>query len=204
MENAMAFISAPQTVKVAIEYLLFGRTVVNVLHFDVGEAVSDSRITDSVQAVANWWDSYLSVNASHELAIARVVGTDVSIENGHQVIQTTFTNPIGQNAGDSPPASVAIVISLRTARIGRSYRGRIYLMAPTLSYVDDNALTGPGLAAFQAVADGLITSADGADVTLSVVSYQHNKQLRLIADVTPVTTATVNARVDTQRRRLGR
>lgn len=102
----------------------------------------------------------------------------------------------GGDAGDPLPASVAIVITLRTALRGRSHRGRVYQGPLTES---TNTAGNPAAASVAGYAvqwnyfinTGLLATG----VSLVVASYK-------LATAENVTSCTVDGRWDTQRRRL--
>lgn len=102
----------------------------------------------------------------------------------------------GSNAGEALPASVALVVTLRTGLRGRSNRGRVYT-GPWNE--GTNQPTGvPQAATAASVATqwtNFLTALVGSGVSLVVASY-------LNSTATDVTTCNVDTRWDTQRRRL--
>lgn len=110
---------------------------------------------------------------------------------------TIITHAIpGISGGDPLPASIALVVSLRTALRGRSYRGRVYT-GPHIE--SDNSVAGAPSAALL-TAESLqwtahLTALVATGVSLVVASYLH-------ATAQDVTSVSVDSRWDTQRRRL--
>jgi hypothetical protein len=102
----------------------------------------------------------------------------------------------GTDANTAMPASVALVVTLRTATRGRSFRGRVY----TGPYCQDANVGGVPTAA---TVTGIATqwnrfatiTLPGSGVALVVASYH-------LALATDVTACTADSRWDTQRRRL--
>jgi len=110
----------------------------------------------------------------------------------------------GISGGDALPASMAIVVTLRTALRGRSYRGRNYVGGISDSSVEGVNLVKPAFRAecvdvFNDLIGGTIVT-QGAWV---VVSRFHDK-VPLTTGVTTVvnTVLTVDNVLDSQRRRL--
>ena len=102
----------------------------------------------------------------------------------------------GQQAGDALPASTALVVTLRTAMRGRSYRGRVY-QGPWTE-VTNGAGGTPSSTQVAFVAGqwaAFLAALVGTGASLVVASYLHSTAENVIA-------ATVDARWDTQRRRL--
>ena len=102
----------------------------------------------------------------------------------------------GISGGDALPASMAIVVTLRTALRGRSYRGRVYC-GPHIE--SDNDSSGNPVAALITAESvqwtNFLTALAGSGVSLVVASYLH-------ASAENVTSVSVDGRWDTQRRRL--
>lgn len=117
-------------------------------------------------------------------------GTTASTINPHAIAGTL--------AAVELPDNVALVVSLHTARRGRSYRGRVY-QGPQAS--DQNGANGvPLLTHVNAVTaqwQGFLTSLAGSGVSLVVASYR-------LATAEDVVSISVDRRWDSQRRRLGR
>jgi hypothetical protein len=102
----------------------------------------------------------------------------------------------GLDAATAMPASVSLVVTLRTATRGRSFRGRVY----TGPYCQDANVGGVPTAA---TVTGIFTqwnrfatiTLPGSGVSLVVASYH-------LATATDCTACTADSRWDTQRRRL--
>ena len=110
---------------------------------------------------------------------------------------TVITHAVaGVDANDPLPASIALVVTVRTALRGRRNRGRIY----TGPYCEDANLAGvpttATVAAVQTQWSSLLTALAGSGVSLGVASYVAPGAF------TDCTTLTVDPRWDTQRRRL--
>jgi hypothetical protein len=129
-----------------------------------------------------------TTSALTEFRYTPLDGTSATTVNTHAVA--------GLSASDPLPASVAIVITLRTGTRGRSYRGRVY-QGPNCEA--DNTAGAPlavNIAAIAVQWNRFITAAlAGSGVSLVVASYH-------LSTATDVLTCTVDSRWDTQRRRL--
>lgn len=105
----------------------------------------------------------------------------------------------GSGAGSALPAECAPVLTLRSNQRGRSYRGRIYLPAPSGSYVDG---AGRLQATFRDETTnqmtGLMAALGGPSTTpfweLGIASYLH-------ASFIPLATPTMDLDIDVQTRR---
>ncbi len=101
----------------------------------------------------------------------------------------------GTSAAEALPAGAAIVFTLRTAKRGRSYRGRCYWggMSETVSAAGAQPAAAV-ITGFVAQWNGLIAALVGTGVSLVVASYRHSTA----DDVTTVTSFGI---WDSQRRR---
>jgi hypothetical protein len=110
---------------------------------------------------------------------------------------TVITHALaGLDANDPLPASVALVVTIRTAVRGRSHRGRVY----TGPYAEDANTAGvPTAATVTAVATQWdrfrSTALAGSGVSIGVASY-------LLTSFDDAVSLTADGRWDTQRRRL--
>jgi hypothetical protein len=193
----------PLTARVALRgHTSEGHKFVNVLHFRRNDVLTDTGAravigpalvtliqtavtggnswTASVPASAGWDDwTYTPLDSA-----GATVVTALGIAGGSAVVQL--------------PAEVALVVTLRTAIRGRSYRGRVYT-GPWTS--DQNTTNGRPLQAsvnnMAARWERLRTSLVGSGVALVVASYLHSTAADVIG-------CTADNRWDSQRRRMGR
>jgi hypothetical protein len=72
----------------------------------------------------------------------------------------------GTNAGASLPSQVSIVVSWRSARVGRHFRGHQALAAPAEDQVVNDLLTGPGTIRVKAAMNAIKTAiqTDGSTI----------------------------------------
>lgn len=113
------------------------------------------------------------------------------------VSEAAITAGDGTSTGSSLPTQVAWVVSLRTGRPGRRYRGRYYVPVDTKTLTNhqfDSGLVASLLAGQQSFFNAINASAviNGQVAVISEVGE---------GAVTPVTTLTADSRLDIQRRR---
>jgi hypothetical protein len=129
---------------------------------------------------------------------------DMRTVDGTQVLVNT-SSVAGGESGDVLPVSAALVLTLRTEKRGRSYRGRLYLAGFGEDHWEganyDGALTGALLTDFAAFE----TAVNAAGWTWVVASYYNNGSARSAAIGTTVSNYVFrSAQAGTQRRRLDR
>ncbi len=201
-ENAMAFIPLPAGIRVAVEYTLDGKPVVNIYHISDDNPITQIRL-DLVAAIfVNWWDTYLYLRMSNQIALVSVTATDVSVANGGQSIDAPVSPIPGDGVLAAATSQTALVVSLRTPKTGRSFRGRSYLAGLTRSEFTDNDVTTTFATNVAADFLELISDLNTNNFNLIVASYQEDGAPRTTGVATNVTTLIVNTRVDTQRRRI--
>jgi hypothetical protein len=125
------------------------------------------------------------------------------------LVPSTIPGSAGTTTGDPLPASVAAVMSLRTARAGRSFRGRCYIPGWGEGANDATGHIGTAAkAALDAWALGFLSAINQQGLQLAVLKrpiFGSNGAITVPGVLTPVTQATIrDVRWDSQRRRLGR
>lgn len=124
-------------------------------------------------------------------------------DDGTLSLWTASGPPVpGVTARNSPPPQVAVVLTKRTARVGKSFRGRVFFvgMIDETNVDEKGVLTPAGVTAFQTRAQGWLLDLNEAEFGMYLL---HSKGFpEPIA--TPVTNLIARSIVRTQRRRLPR
>jgi hypothetical protein len=156
--------------------------------------------TDLRDLAQDWWehhDTELLACYTNQVNFISVTLRDMSGPTGAEGVYNLPTGTNGTVAADSLPFSCCAVASLRTARVGRSGRGRWYFtgIADTLSVA--NNLVGSYVNAVASAA-GLMASFSGNSTfaTTAVVAS------RTLGQLIPIISVIVDIFVDNQRRRL--
>lgn len=189
----------PLTVRAGLIWSIGGQEyAANVLHYIVppGESIdSGEAAAFSANVLAAYTGSGVGADISNDVVLSRVTLRDIR-EAALPEYSATCT-ATGSDATDPLPLMTSLVVTLRTAKAGRRYRGRVYL--PGWSEAANDATGRP----IQSVADAaeafitdLGTVVQGAgNWNLAVCSLANNASLA-------VTTVEVRDLIwDTQRRR---
>jgi len=173
------------------------RKMVNTFHMTRGDGAS--LVVADLQNMANvlkaWWDgSYKAqvqgLNFLYEVTARKQDHADPL------AYDLSFTNDFGTNTGTELPANCTIGVSWRTGLAGRKQRGRFYAVGvPEEDVGAGDAITSAAQAAFSVVAQDLITRV--ATAGLRLVIYHRATGLYNV-----ITTAIIDALLDSQRRRL--
>lgn len=198
----MAYIQLPLGIRVALEYRVFGKIVVNVYHVTTTDPIVTIKLLDIAEIFESWWDVDMKVAMSLDIALEQVTCLNLDVPNGEKL--TLIVSPAipGTNPDPAVPNNVAIVGSFSTAKTGRSFRGRTYQAGLPETVVTGNNIpiaTAAFLVTNYATLVGLLFA---ANVDLVVASFQSLGVPRAVGVATVVETVEVNTRVDTQRRRL--
>lgn len=192
----MPSIIIPTAIRAAMKYLQHNQERVNVLHFTKpGGAIDDGDLSDIAQFLDDWHANYLKNAQSNQLTLDQIQVTDISVPGGHQETLDLATPRPGALATSPAPGNVTNTLSLRTNRVGKRYRGRIYI--PGLVDVDtgdDDTISSTQLARLAVVAGQLLIGVPGT-MELGVAS-------RVGLFITPVLTLVLENIIDSQRRRL--
>lgn len=186
-----------------LNYTLFGQQIQNGLYFmaDGGESLSYETLGDDLIA---WWTANMRPLQGSNLTL-RSVEVRGALPSDEFSILRNGTLPLdGGVDGESLPSNVALVVTLRSATIGRKARGRNYVPA-----IPEGHSTGASAsttfangvqAAYQLlVGDGALT--DGWQ--LCIASRVGGGPGGDVTNVYPVVAAVVRDTVfDSQRRRL--
>lgn len=167
---------------------------------------ADPEENDALAAVISSWFTGSPMDTITHSGIRLVgfkhnaIGSNGRFETPEEPNTYTYTTPVAGYAGNTPnlPPQVALVVSLMTPKVGKSYRGRVYL--PCGGGLVQNrffvASSTPGTiaAAFADFIDGINTVTESANGTkVSIVSSK--------GFYTPVTGVRVGNVYDVQRRR---
>lgn len=160
--------------------------------------------TDLQQAAADgfgWWTSFLKGALNQGTTLREILATDMTAQGAPQYRQVV--NQAGTNVGGVVPLNSAIVVSHRTAKRGRSYRGRTYISGwPVTQLQTANTLVGSTATAFANGFASLRTTLDGHGFDQIIATKQHNGAVVSPAEVNEVIASIVDTALDSQRRRL--
>jgi len=179
-----------------------GIPYVGVWHVDNGATVGDVDLQDVADVVEDWFKTYPLPYMHESFTLNQIVSTDVSSAGGHQVVNNLTSGNVGGNTSDPANAAASVVLSWRTSRIGRSYRGRTYMGAlPAVSLEDAQNVTSGIVTAYATHATNLIDAIDGIGKTLVVLSKFAAGVARLAGVMTEIISVIVDSKVDSQRKR---
>ena len=206
----MPFIPVENVAMAEIRMLVDAQKVENTLYF-LSESGWDGASLESLGGTLHtWWTTFYSDNCNPIVSLNEIVCTDLTTATGAQ-----FTTPgagaTGGRVGTILPNSITLAISFKTAKRGRAFRGRNYVVG--LNEEDregTNAIDAAVIADWIGIYDNVRTGAELGDTfpwvvvsRFSGVDADHKPIPRVAGIATRVTSVTVaDAIIDAQRRRL--
>lgn len=198
----MAFIPVPNGIQFCFNFQTAGQNWQFCLMLK--KSAGAPTPTDLATVVAlgrSWWTSDFKPNFTSETSLATVTATDMTVQGGPQAVDSSAS--AGTASAGTMPMNAAVVVSLRTAKRGRSYRGRYYIgaipLAQSASAIDVNGSYATALGADFVT---LAASLDAAGFDIVVASRQHNGVVTNPAETNEVIAFVINNQFDSQRRRL--
>ena len=197
----MPFQPVPNGRKVELNGVQNSIPVVNVFYVTTEDAVSEDSLNVIAFEVIDWFNAH--ANLFHtSYTLANVTVTDVSSADSIQVVVSPPTGGVGTSAGTAAGANVAVCASLRTSRIGRSFRGRFYFGAVNAAALSDAQHINTGaVTAYAGAITDLIDAMTAIGATLVVVSRFAAGVARVTALASQIISVILDAKVDSQRRR---
>lgn len=197
----MASDVVPNGIKIEWNAVQNGVPVVNRVYVTQTTPVGSDDLDDCITQALAFFNAYKGFCHS-SYVLQNITATDVSVANGTQTVLALTADNTGTGSGVAAAANAAMTASLRTAKIGRSYRGRFYLGGLVQAALQDaQHLTTASATAWTGVFMDFIEALDGINKTLVVVSRFINGVARVVAVATEVISVLVDTKVDSQRRR---
>lgn len=200
----------PGVAKIIVKQTFGAGNVYNILHADGGAGTgwSSTELNALAAAVRSAWVTNVLPLQSSLLYLNDVTAIDLASETGASGVAT------GSNAGTkitvAQPANCAVCWSWAIARRYRGGHPRTYIAGLVSDQVQSTYLITAAAqtahtnaaAAIRTAVNGVTTSAGTAK--LAAVHYYRAKTLLATPLVSQITGVSVDSRIDSQRRRLGR
>lgn len=198
----MAFIRVPNTVMVEMIFRQDGQYVENVYHCSNAVSYDESDMANLIDVFRTWWDTDIQPLVTSNLSLVNFIATDLDSQTGPRVEDASGLPLAGSLAGASMPNNVTLVVKWTTGNRGRSFRGRTYHLGLEDGQVTQNTIAATPLANLTTAYNNLIVDVTTAGWTLVVASRYADNAPRAEGITTPITLASIEGTVDSQRRRL--
>jgi len=202
----MAFVQGDGIIRHEILQTLSGQQIENVIYTHQAAADPSGAVIAGVnQQLINWWIANMKPISSQELSLRGVRGTSLFSASSPVVETPVASTQVGSVVADSLPNNVAVVVTNRTPKRGRSYRGRTYFAGlPETDQTTPTAVTPASITALLAAVGAILPALVAYDGTLTwgVFSQVALGVVRAIGVYTAYSAHDANADFDSQRRRL--
>jgi hypothetical protein len=198
----MAFQTVPNGIEVVLEGVQNGIPVINVFNVKDSATHDDALLTTYCNTFNTWWLASMRPLLNESFILNSIKATSLILSTGPQHVTSYSTGHQGLLTGGEGAGNAALVISWRTASIGRSFRGRTYVGGldaaafDTAQQVTSGFATGIGNAA--AALTAAVAAAGGALCVLSRFALGVARVAGLLTEITSIIT---DVKVDSQRRR---
>ena len=200
----MAFIPAPNGAQVVIEYGNNTNQWTNTLWFEKADFDLDD-LTELTTTVFDYFAAEMTDHMDSDWSARQATGRDMRTSDGAVVTYNPADTP-GQLTGTESPLNSAVIVTFRTAKRGRSFRGRNYLTGFTEDDIGAMQMTDAGIiAAIQTLYDDLIDEVAAINWTWVICSRFEEGLPRTLCELTAVIAAEVRTGIlGSQRRRIKR
>jgi len=169
---------------------------------DVGQPTS-ARMQAANSLFVTFHNNTLRLQQNLAYGLTAIRTRDMTVQSGQLAELDISPSVFGTFSGDALPANVSFAVSLRTGFAGRSRRGRVYHVGLAEGQVTQDFVIAANVTAIVAAYATWLTTLAAQQFTWVIASRISAGVPRATALITPVTAIfAVDARVDTQRRRL--
>jgi len=200
----MAFIPVPNTARFELIFNSLDQIVENVFHVEKGTPWSAGNLATMAAAIMQWWKDELAPIVPATVSLTRIDSRDLTTEAAPFDSDPCLTDCEGTLANAQLPNNVTVAVKWTGGLTGRSQRGRTYHIGLAEDQVTGNSVDILDGAGILAAYNELITVVSGTLIgaQLVIVSYISGGVPRTTGQTTPVTTASLDLQIDSQRRRL--
>lgn len=186
----MALPFVADTAKLAWVGLQHGQEVVNTIHFRTGAGWGSDDLQEVTDAALAQWIEWVLPFQSSDFALQRVEARGLRSAGDFGYEAEADPGTVGELLGASDNNATATVVSLRTGRIGKSYRGRIFVGGVPNANVENGFLQEAYRTSVAISVNNMIAAINSASGWSAViVSYFSGGEQRVTPLVTQITQA---------------
>lgn len=199
----MAFIPAPDTVRVSLEFVWAGQIVAITISVKRPGGWTSSTVNDLYDVVYDWWTNSVKPGLTNTLSLQNINILDLSSSSAPSYNFPVSPAEPGGSVSPSLPLNATIASSFQTLQRGRSFRGRVYMPGLTQAWLNNaGTITSAWQATILSWWINLLTAFAANAWQHVVVSRVADGVPRTTAVVTPIIGYFVEQHLDSQRRRL--
>lgn len=196
------YIPVPNVLQCNVRYTSAGQLMENVLHFEFNTDFKTAADVLYGYLGSAFWPTLRSA-LSVQLVSNGVYMVDLSTSSGGVESYPPFDPAVGLSSIAAAPNNVAYVVTHRTAKRGKSYRGRTYVVGFPIDKVGNSLLSTDSRDSVVSAFNDLRTAAAADGLNFVIVSKYQNGAPLTTGIATPVTVSEGrDLALDSQRRRL--
>jgi hypothetical protein len=200
-ENAMAFVPTTNAVEVVIAYARGGDLPVSNSLWFTHPAISAINMADLGEEIQEWFVDTIMPELSASVTYVNTIITQKNIVGGAQHVSSVTPTVAGAQVGEVESMASSLVVTFRTARVGRSFRGRNYVRGFSSTDTGANTIDGTTAASILDAYQQLPSVASPAGYTWVIRSGQVNGVAQIPAITTPVVSVDVRSTLMGNQRR---
>jgi len=185
----MPFQPVAATAEVELVYSLYDQVIENTYFFRKASDYNVAALTSLADDMWNWWLDNMKPYLSSNISLTAVKATAKHDATGPQFIFTPTSSNAGAVAVQAMPSNNAACISLRTALLGRAFRGRNYVGGMPANVVTENNFTTAWLGHIADAYNLLITDPPATQTYVHVTRVVDHVVQTPTALTNPITTA---------------
>lgn len=199
----MPFIPIPNSATLCFNWVTAGQNWQFCLTVRKSAGAITPADLETITTTANgWWDATLKPLMGNENLLANITATDQQTQGGPQDIEVVGEPGTG-GGSTAVPMNAAQVISLRTQKRGRSYRGRNYTGGwPAVTLASQVDWSGSASLSRASAWNSLANVLDLVGFDVVVASKQHNNTVTNPAETNEIIAYLADVHIDSMRKRL--
>lgn len=198
----MPFIPVPDVVKLEVIFRYNGQICINTHHYRKDVPWDVPAMQNLAAEYIQAWNTFMEPTMTNENELINTRVTDLTTQFSNSIEYSTGLPIPGDANSSAAPNNVTLSVTWLTAFRGRSYRGRTYHIGLTEANIAQNEVSGTYRGYMAAFYGALFTSVPSTGEEMVVVSYFQGGEPRAEGLATPIIGISIDAVVDSQRRRL--
>lgn len=199
----MAFVPFPNCASVEMIFTLDGQRIENRYHVEQDSPFDEVSLAVLAALFDNWWTTELRAEQPTSLSLVLIVAKALDTPSSPGVEYSSGLPKAGLfTTTPALPNNVTLAVKWSTGLRGRSFRGRTYHIGLTEDAVAGNTISAGHLSFLIGAYEALIDDLAGLPADLVVASRISNGVERTTGVTTQVSGVSIDATVDSQRRRL--
>lgn len=201
--SAMTFIPTTNHMMLTALYgNSFGTFGINRFFLGNAGGVTEDDLQEASDVYKSWFDDHFDTATSNQWSLQQVTVRDMTEEEGIELVDTVGLPLPGTNTSATLPLQVSATVTWQTGLVGRSARGRTYIVGVPAVFCVGDVLTSDAQEFIEGAYNTLMEDFATAGHAIAVVSFVEAGVPRTAGRPIVVSSVRCNFPLATQRRRL--